>query len=66
MLGKMTYKSESNRKWNHAEVIAEITSVDLATLWNPHSEYSRPMQMAMAGATEEEIALRRNASWATR
>jgi len=59
MLGKMTYKvGKATVNGDHAEVIAEITSVYLATLMETLIAEYLPlaMQMAMAGATEEEIA----------
>ncbi len=59
MLEKMTYKvGQPTINGDHANVTAEITSVDLATLIEALVGQYLPlaMQMAMAGATEEEIA----------
>lgn len=59
MLGKMTYKvGQPTINGDRATVVAEITAVDLATLMETLIGEYLPlaMQMAMAGATEEEIA----------
>lgn len=59
ILSKMTYKvGQPTINGDRATVVAEITAVDLATLMETLIAEYLPlaMQMAMAGATEEEIA----------
>ncbi|MGE5580201.1 MAG: hypothetical protein ACM3WU_09185 [Bacillota bacterium] len=59
MIGRMTYKvGQPTINGDRAEVVAEITAVDLATLVEAVIGEYLPlaMQMAMSGATQEEIA----------
>lgn len=58
MLSKITYKvGQPTVNGDRAEVVAEITSVDLATLMEELIREYLPLalQMAMTGATQEEI-----------
>lgn len=59
MVGKMTYRvGQPTINGDRAEVVAEITAVDLGTLVEALIGEFLPvaLQMAMTGATQEEIA----------